>query len=75
MASTATVATRPAARWVAMLEAARSICDISQPPKMSPAGLASAGMAMVRITGSPRVSDGGGEVASRSTRRYASCPT
>jgi hypothetical protein len=46
-----------------MLEAARSICDISQPPKMSPAGLASAGMAMVRITGSPSESDGGGDVS------------
>jgi hypothetical protein len=30
-----------------------SICDISQPPNMSPAGLVSAGIATVRIAGSP----------------------
>ena len=38
----------------ATLPAARSICAMSHPPKMSPAGLVSAGMAMVRITGGPQ---------------------
>ena len=53
MPSTATVAARPRAVSAARLPAARSIWLISQPPKMSPAGLVSAGMAMVRITGWP----------------------
>src|SRR5262245_55520038 len=51
--STAMVAQRPRARRDATLPAAKSICAISQPPKMSPAGLVSDGMAMVRIAGSP----------------------
>jgi hypothetical protein len=51
MASTATVAQRPRARRAAALPAAKSICAISQPPKMSPAGLVSAGIAIVRIAG------------------------
>ena len=51
MPSTATVAQRPRARRKATVAPARSICDISQPPKMSPSGLVSLGMAMVRITG------------------------
>ena len=51
MPSTATVAARPRAVRAARLPAARSIWLISQPPKMSPAGFVSAGMAMVRITG------------------------
>src|SRR4051812_36014750 len=51
MLSAATVAQRPRARRAAALPAARSICAISQPPKISPAGLVSAGIAMVRIAG------------------------
>src|SRR5438105_1466355 len=31
----------------------RSICDINHPPKISPLGFVSAGIAMVRITSSP----------------------
>src|SRR4051812_46519276 len=53
MLSAATVAQRPRARRAAALPAARSIWAISQPPKMSPAGLVSDGMAMVRMAGSP----------------------
>src|SRR5436190_20568733 len=52
MAVIATVAVRPFARRLAAAPPARSICDSSQPPKMSPWGLASAGMAIVRIAGS-----------------------
>src|SRR5687768_239896 len=51
IASTAIVATRPRARRIAALPPARSISPISQPPKMSPEGLASAGMAVVRSSG------------------------
>jgi len=47
-----------------MLVAARSICHISQPPKMSPDGLVSAGMVVVRITGGK---DGGAWGAASST--------
>src|SRR3546814_16596988 len=54
MASTATVATRPAARAPAVMPPAMSICDSTQPPKMSPLGLASAGMARVRVASVPR---------------------
>jgi hypothetical protein len=36
------------------MPAAISICDNTQPPKMSPAGLESAGIAMVRVVSSPR---------------------
>ena len=49
MPSTAIVAARPRAVSAARLPAARSIWLISHPPKMSPAGLVSAGIAMVRI--------------------------
>src|SRR5215470_3906794 len=52
IAVTATVAVRPLARRVATVPPARSICDRSQPPKMSPCGLASAGIAMARSAGS-----------------------
>ena len=45
---TDTVAQRPRARRAAALPAARSICAISQPPKMSPAAFVSPGIAMVR---------------------------
>src|SRR5580700_10557022 len=48
----ATVTTRPPARRTATVPPARSIWHSSQPPKMSPCGLVSAGMAMVRIAGS-----------------------
>src|SRR6478735_4374056 len=52
MPSTATVTQRPRARRAAALPAAKSICPISQPPKMSPAGLVSDGIAIARITAS-----------------------
>src|SRR6516164_4664803 len=52
MAVMATVTVRPPARRVATVPPARSIWHSSQPPKMSPCGLVSAGMAMVRIAGS-----------------------
>src|SRR5215467_9236960 len=52
MAVIATVAVRPLARRLAAAPPARSICDRSQPPKMSPCGLASAGIAMARSAGS-----------------------
>src|ERR671910_96934 len=52
MPSTATVTQRPRARRAAALPAARSICDMSQPPKTSPAGLVSDGIAIVRMTAS-----------------------
>jgi hypothetical protein len=47
-----TVAQRPRASRPAALPAARSICERSQPPKMSPAGLVSDGIAIVRIAAS-----------------------
>jgi hypothetical protein len=50
---TAAVATRPLARVPAEMPAARSISDMIQPPKMSPAGLVSAGIATVRSASSP----------------------
>src|SRR6267142_2241224 len=61
MAVIATVTVRPLARRVATVLPARSICDNSQPPKISPCGLASAGIAMARSAGSDR---GGASVAS-----------
>src|SRR6202043_1444326 len=61
MAEIGPVTTRPLARRVATVLPARSICDNSQPPKISPAGLASAGIAMARSAGSDC---GGGSVAS-----------
>src|ERR1700722_16599411 len=61
MAGIATVTTRPLARLVATVLPARSICDNNQPPKISPAGLASAGIAMARSAGSVF---GGASVAS-----------
>src|SRR6185437_8345818 len=50
---TAAVATRPLARVPAETPAARSISDMIQPPKISPAGLVSAGIATVRSDSSP----------------------
>src|SRR5580693_7736334 len=61
MAVIATVTTRPLARLVATVLPAISICDNNQPPKISPAGLASAGIAMARSAGSDF---GGASVAS-----------
>src|SRR6266576_2057859 len=52
MAVIATVTVRPLARRRAAAPPARSICDNSQPPKISPCGLASAGIAMARSAGS-----------------------
>lgn len=52
MDSTATVAARPCDRREATELAARAIRAISQPPKMSPYMLASAGMAVTRMVGS-----------------------
>src|SRR4051812_10238043 len=52
MPAIATVTTRPFARRVATVLPARSIWHRSQPPKMSPCGLVSAGMAMARSAGS-----------------------
>ena len=51
IASTATVTALPRATRMATSPPARSICAISQPPKMSPLGLASAGIAVTRIAG------------------------
>src|ERR1700726_1437395 len=61
MAEIGPVTTRPLARRVATVLPARSICDNSQPPKISPCGLASAGIAMARSAGSDC---GGASVAS-----------
>src|ERR1700688_3016281 len=47
----ATVTTRPFARRVAAALPARSICDTNQPPKMSPCGLVSIGIAMAQSVG------------------------
>src|SRR3712207_1122850 len=59
MSVAATVATRPRASAPAAMPPATSIRDISQPPKMSPAGLVSAGMARVRTASSPLGSSAG----------------
>ena len=53
MALIATVATRPPATSAPATPPARSICDNSQPPKMSPLALVSRGMATVRRVSSP----------------------
>src|ERR1700730_8108842 len=53
MPTTATVAHLPRARGAARLPPARPICESSHPPKMSPFGLASAGIAITRISGIP----------------------
>src|SRR5690606_8166900 len=53
MASTATVTTRPWQRSTAAIAPAMSIWLITQPPKMSTAGLVSAGMASVRMVSEP----------------------
>jgi len=51
--STATVTTRPFARSTAAIAPAISIWLITQPPKMSPAGFVSAGIARVRTVSAP----------------------
>src|SRR5690606_24843243 len=53
MPSTATVTTRPLTRSMAAMAPAMSIWLITQPPKMSPAGLVSAGMARVLMVSAP----------------------
>jgi hypothetical protein len=54
MRSTATVTTRPLATVVADIFPAMSISDMIQPPKISPLGLVSVGMASTREASSPR---------------------
>jgi hypothetical protein len=54
MLETATVTVWPPARRVAVMLAAASIEAMIQPPKMSPDGLVSAGMARCRAESSPR---------------------
>src|SRR5208282_6879953 len=75
IASTATVTVRPFAIFEAKIPPAMSICPSTQPPKMSPFWLVSAGMASVRIESSPRGSWLGVRSAfsidvSASVRRY-----
>src|SRR5207237_7513274 len=53
MFETETVTTRPPARGVADIFPAESISAMIQPPKMSPRGLQSAGIARVRDASSP----------------------
>src|SRR6266550_8376223 len=53
MLSIATVTTRVLATFAARIPLPKSIWDMIQPPKMSPLGFVSAGIAMVRITSSP----------------------
>src|SRR5438105_8641302 len=53
MFETATVTTRPPACGVADILPAESISDMIQPPKISPLGLLSAGIARVRKASSP----------------------
>src|SRR6187551_2063535 len=58
--------------WVtlrAMIAPPRSICETSQPPKISPLEFVCIGIAIVRITSSPEGAGGG--VASLMSRRYA----
>src|SRR3712207_5702972 len=59
MSVTATVATRPCASPPAAMPPATSISDMSQPPKTSPEGLVSAGIARVRTASTPLASAGG----------------
>src|SRR5690349_21788729 len=57
MAVIATVATRPLASRAAIAPPAISICDSTQPPKMSPFPFMSAGWGTVRMIGSRGDSD------------------
>src|SRR5947208_669047 len=52
--STTSVTTRPRARSTPAMPPAWSMCAITQPPKISPLALVSAGIAMVRTVSSPR---------------------
>src|ERR1700688_1992204 len=58
---TAMVATRPRARRMAGMLPAKSTCDITQPPKMSPLEFASAGIGTKRKVGSLSVGRQTGE--------------
>ena len=58
MSVAATVATRPCATAPAAMPPATSIRDMSQPPKTSPEGFVSAGIARVRTASSPLASAG-----------------
>src|SRR4051812_28592553 len=53
MLSIATVTTRDLATFAARIPLPKSICETIQPPNISPLGLVSAGIAIVRITSSP----------------------
>src|SRR4051794_4866702 len=64
MLLTDAVTTRPPARRVAVIAAAASISDMVQPPKISPSGLVSAGIAQVRAASSPRGPGGPAQLAS-----------
>ena len=66
MLLTAAVTTRPSARRVAVIAPAASISDMIQPPKISPDGLVSAGIAKVRAASSPRGRGGPRKSVSRS---------
>src|SRR5438309_462168 len=66
MLLTAAVTTRPSARLVAVIAPAASISDMIQPPKISPLGLVSAGIARVRAASSPGGCGGPEKPASRS---------
>src|SRR5438477_5949435 len=67
---TATVATRPQARWEAGMAPATSTCDMIQPPKISPWKLASAGIGTTRSTGA---FDGIATLSSIASLAYAAC--
>ena len=54
MASTAMVTTRPRARSTPAMPPAWSMRDSTQPPKISPLALVSAGIALMRTVSSPR---------------------
>src|SRR5215813_3576578 len=54
IASTEIVTTRPCARSTPAMPPAWSMRDSTQPPKMSPLALVSAGMALMRTVSSPR---------------------
>src|SRR5262249_22766022 len=71
MPVTATVTTRPHARRVAIVVPARSIWQSSQPPKMSPCGLVSAGIAIARKAGSVFVA---GSLVSNGLGMNWTCP-
>src|SRR2546423_1440649 len=53
MLSIATVTTRVFATFAARIPLPKSICETIQPPKISPLGFVSAGIAIVRMTNSP----------------------